>query len=48
MGGRAEQIVERSITALLRSDADLAHEVIEADKKVDELQRQIEESGDRS
>ena len=43
MGGRAEQLVERSITALLRSDPDLAHEVIEADKKVDELQRQIEE-----
>jgi phosphate transport system protein len=44
MGGRAEQIVERSIAALLRSDPDLAHEVIEADKKVDRLHRQIEES----
>jgi phosphate transport system protein len=43
MGGRAEQIVERSITALLRSDPDVAHEVIEADKKVDQLHRQIEE-----
>src|SRR5687767_8407351 len=43
MGGRAEQMVERSIWALLRSDPDLAHEVIEADKKVDELQRAIEE-----
>ncbi len=43
MGGRAEQIVERSIGALLRSDMALAHEVIEADKKVDALHRQIEE-----
>ncbi len=43
MGGRAEQIVERSIAALLRSDMTLAHEVIEADKKVDALHRQIEE-----
>jgi phosphate transport system protein len=44
MGGRAEQLVERSITALLSADVDLAHEVIEADKRVDELHRQIEES----
>jgi phosphate transport system protein len=43
MGGRAEQIVERSIDALLRSDVVLAHEVIEADKKVDAMHRQIEE-----
>jgi phosphate transport system protein len=43
MGGHAEAIVERSITALLRSDPDLAYEVIEADKAVDDLQRQIEE-----
>ena len=44
MGGRAEQIVERAIMALLRSDASLAHEVIESDKRVDVLHRQIEES----
>jgi phosphate transport system protein len=43
MGGRAEQLVERSTTALLRSDPDLAHEVIEADKKVDDMHRAIEE-----
>jgi phosphate transport system protein len=43
MGGHAEQLVERSITALLRSDVNLAHHVIEADKRVDELHRQIEE-----
>ncbi len=44
MGGRAEQIVEHSISALLNSDANLAYEVIEADKKVDAMHRQIEES----
>ncbi len=44
MGGRAEQIVERAIAALLRSDASLAHEVIESDKRVDALHRQIEEN----
>ncbi len=44
MGGRAEDIVERSIMALLRSDVGLAHDVIEADKKVDVLHREIEES----
>ncbi len=27
MGGHAEQLVERSIFALLRSDAELAHDV---------------------
>src|SRR6185295_15804278 len=44
MGGRAEQIVEHSISALLGADVSLAHEVIEADTKVDALHRQIEES----
>jgi phosphate transport system protein len=44
MGGRAEQIVDHSITALLRSDPRLALEAIEADKKVDVLHREIEES----
>jgi phosphate transport system protein len=43
MGGHAEQIVEQAITSLLRSNPDLAYQVIEADKTVDELQRQIEE-----
>jgi phosphate transport system protein len=44
MGGRAEQIVERAITALLRGNTELAREVIDADKMVDALHRQIEES----
>jgi len=43
MGGHAEQLVERSISALLRADPDLAREVIESDKRVDELQRIVEE-----
>ncbi len=43
MGGRAEQLVERSITALLQANADLAREVIHADKAVDRMHRQIEE-----
>jgi phosphate transport system protein len=44
MGGRAEQIVEDAIRALLDSNVTLAYEVIEADKKVDALHRQIEEA----
>jgi phosphate transport system protein len=43
MGGHAEQIVERAIAALLHSNPDLARSVIEADKKVDDLYRRIEE-----
>ena len=43
MGGRAEQLVERSISALLHANADLARAVIEADKAVDRLHRDIEE-----
>ena len=43
MGGHAELLVERSITALLRADVDLAHAVIEGDKTVDALHRSIEE-----
>jgi phosphate transport system protein len=44
MGGRAEDIVERSIISLLTSDTDLALQVIEADHRVDQLHRQIEEA----
>lgn len=44
MGGRAEEIVENSISALLNADANLALDTIEADKKVDVLHRQIEDS----
>ena len=43
MGGHAEQLVERSIRALLGADADLARAVIAADKQVDAMHRRIEE-----
>ncbi len=43
MGGHAEQLVGRSITALLGADADLARAVIAADKNVDAMHRRIEE-----
>src|SRR5437868_3684828 len=44
MGGRAEQIVENAIGALLNADANLALDMLEADKKVDALHRQIEDN----
>jgi len=43
MGGHAEQLVERSIAALLSADADLARAVIAADKNIDAMHRRIEE-----
>ncbi len=43
MGGHAEQLVERALIALLRSDPDLAQQMILADRKIDEMHREIEE-----
>ena len=43
MGGLAEQLVDQSITALLRSDSALARSVITSDRQIDRLHRQIEE-----
>jgi phosphate transport system protein len=43
MGGHAGQLVERSVAALLASDRDLAQQVIEADQRIDEMHRDIEE-----
>ncbi|MYZ49249.1 phosphate signaling complex protein PhoU [Propylenella binzhouense] len=43
MGGLAEQLVAQSVQALLKSDPELAQQCITADKKIDELERQIEE-----
>ena len=43
MGGRAEQIVDARSQHFCAPTCTLAHEVIEADKKVDALHRQIEE-----
>ena len=39
MGGMAEDLVDQSIQALLRSDTDLAQTVITADRDVNAMQR---------
>jgi phosphate transport system protein len=44
MGGIAEKLTVDSIAALVRRDAALAQAVIAADKRLDALQRQIEEN----
>ncbi len=44
MGGICEQLIADAVTALMRRDLGLANTVIERDKQVDEMQRQIEES----
>jgi phosphate transport system protein len=43
MGGMAEDLVEQSVQALLRSDTDLAQTVITADRDVNAMQHDIEE-----
>ncbi|MGD9740333.1 MAG: phosphate signaling complex protein PhoU [Bauldia sp.] len=43
VGGLAEQMVDRAITALMRTDVDSAERVIEDDRRIDRLQREIEE-----
>lgn len=43
MGGLAEDLVERSIQALLHSDTDLAQRVIEGDREVNALHHKIED-----
>lgn len=43
IGGLVEQQIEQAILALSRADAELAQSVISADKRVDQLQRAIEE-----
>ena len=43
VGGRAEQLVDRAITALMRSDAQLALQAIASDKLIDDAHRQLEE-----
>ena len=44
MGGIAEQMVIEAMDALANSDAPLAHRVIAADQRLDDLQREIEEN----
>jgi phosphate transport system protein len=43
MGGIAEKMLEDSVRALTRQDVELAQKVIAHDKKLDALQREIEE-----
>jgi len=43
MGGHAEHLVERALSALLRSDPVLAQQMILADRKIDDMHRDIEE-----
>jgi phosphate transport system protein len=43
MGGMAEDLVEQSVQALLRSNTDLAQTVIAADRDVNAMQHDIEE-----
>ena len=43
MGGRAEAIVHKSVEALRRRDAVLAHEVFADDKQIDQQENDIEE-----
>jgi phosphate transport system protein len=43
MGGMAEDLVDQSVQALLRSDVDLAQKVIAADRDVNAMQHDIEE-----
>ena len=45
MGGIAEQMLANATTALVRDDATLAQTVITADRRLDELQREIEDRG---
>lgn len=42
MGGLAEHALTQAVTAIARRDAAIARAVIEADPKIDELQREIE------
>jgi phosphate transport system protein len=43
MGGIAEKMLIEATQALVRRDAELAQRVIEADKRLDQMQRQLEE-----
>ncbi|MEM8811390.1 MAG: phosphate signaling complex protein PhoU [Pseudomonadota bacterium] len=43
MGGLAERLVDESVTALIRNDIELAQRVMIADRKIDSLQRTVED-----
>ncbi len=42
MGGLAEVAIEQALTALVRGDTELADEVVARDKKLDELETQVD------
>ena len=42
MGGEAELALQRAINALVHRDSDLAHQVLEHDKTIDELELEID------
>ncbi|HWW63337.1 MAG TPA: phosphate signaling complex protein PhoU [Sphingomonadaceae bacterium] len=43
MGGRAEAAIAGSIEALTRRDEEAAHRIVEADRRIDELELEIEQ-----
>lgn len=43
IGGRSEQAIARAMDALIRHDLDLAAAVVEEDKRIDELEKKIDE-----
>ena len=43
MGGLAERLVDEALTALMRNDTNLAQRIIVDDKRIDDLQRTIED-----
>ena len=43
IGGLAEQLIDRAVTALARVDAEMAQAVIADDRKIDRRQREVEE-----
>jgi phosphate transport system protein len=47
IGGLAEQQIERGMEALTRGDTDVAQDVIATDKRIDAIQREIEEKSIR-
>lgn len=48
MGGQAERMVEQSVTALIKSDIQLAQRVIADDRLLDEAQRELDEHAIRT
>ena len=43
MGGICEEMLNKSLQAILKNQSDLAQSIIQTDEKVDELENEIEE-----